>query len=87
MNKNLSRVFEQLGQNRQFQIFSYSVDYERDDLLTLRAYAADRGADLVQWKFLRSPQDSIFNFGRGSLKLPVGPDEEEGNFCIVSALS
>jgi protein SCO1/2 len=80
MNKNLTRVFEQLGQNKQFQIFSYSVDYERDDLSTLRAYAADHGADLVQWKFLRSPQDSIFNFGRGSLKLPVGPDEEEGNF-------
>lgn len=80
MNKNLTRVFESLGSNKDFQIFSYSVDYERDDLTTLRTFASNHGADLVQWKFLRSPQDSIFNFGRNGLKLPVGAEEEEGSF-------
>lgn len=80
MNKNLTRVFESLGRNKQFQIFSYSVDYDRDSLSKLRVYAANHGADLDQWKFLRSPQDSIFNFGRWGLKIPVGPDEVEGNF-------
>lgn len=81
MNKNLSRVYSQLSHNDQFQIFSYSVDYERDDLATLRAYAANYGADdMKKWRFLRSPQDSIFNFGRWGLKIPVGEEEEVGNF-------
>lgn len=80
MNKNMTRVFEQLSRNDNFQIFSYSVDYERDDLATLKTYADNHGADLKQWRFLRSPQDSIFNFGRWGLKIPVGEEEEEGKF-------
>lgn len=80
MNNNLSRVFADLSHNKQFQIYSYTVDPERDSLSTLRAYAEKHGADLEQWRFLHSPQDSIFNFGRWALKLPVGEEEIEGNF-------
>lgn len=80
MNHQLSRVFADLSHNKQFQIFSYTVDAERDNLATLRVYADKHGADLNQWRFLHSPQDSIFNFGRYALKLPVGEEEIEGNF-------
>jgi protein SCO1 len=80
MNHNLTRVFDGLSHNKQFQIFSYTVDPTRDNLSTLRAYADQHGADLEQWRFLRAEQDSIFNFGRWSLKLPLGEEEIEGNF-------
>ena len=80
MNRHMTRVYDALSINKQFQIFSYTVDPERDDLQTLRAYAENHGADLHQWKFLRAEQDSIYQFGRWSLKLPVGEGEEVGNF-------
>lgn len=80
MNHNLERVFTDLSHNKNFQIYSYSVDAERDNLSVLRAYAEKHNADLNQWRFLHSPQDSIFNFGRWSLKLPVGEDDIDDQF-------
>jgi protein SCO1 len=80
MNRQLMRVNAGLSHNEQFQIYSYTVDPTRDNLSTLRAYAEKHEANLNQWRFLRAEQDSIFNFGRWSLKLPVGEEEIEGNF-------
>jgi protein SCO1 len=80
MNHQLTRVFNDLSQNENFQIFSYTVDPTRDNLSVLRRYAEEHEAKLSQWRFLHSPQDSIFNFGRWSLRLPVGEEEIEGNF-------
>lgn len=80
MNKQMERVHKSLKHNDNFKIFSYTVDPERDNLERLKAYAENHGANLNNWYFLRTSQDTIFDFGRNSLKLPTDNADEIGDF-------
>lgn len=80
MNHQMDRVYKGLARNDKLKLFSYSIDEERDDLTALKAYARKYDADVTKWYFLRAPQDSVFNFGRNSLKLPVDEEDIDGNF-------
>lgn len=80
MNHQIDRVYKGLAQNNNLNIFSYSIDEERDNLGVLKAYSRNYDADITKWHFLRAPQDSIFSFGRNGLKLPVDAEDTEGDF-------
>lgn len=74
MNKQMARVFHDLGANKNLKIFSYTIDPERDDLDKLKLYADNHRADLNQWYFLHTPIDSVIRLA-WSLKLPAGMGE------------
>lgn len=74
MNRQMARVYRDLGRNKNLRIFSYSIDPERDNLDKLKLYAANHYADLNQWYFLRTEIDSVVKLA-WALKLPAGEGE------------
>ena len=64
-----------------FHLVSISVDPERDTPARLAAYAADHGANPVQWSFLTGPADAVqaavtegFKVGMGRERTDGGPE-------------
>jgi protein SCO1/2 len=80
MNKQMQRVFDAFRNNERFRIFSYSIDYERDSLSALKDYAKKHNANLDKWYFLRTEQDSLFNFGTKGLKIPISDEDSQDKF-------
>ncbi|HLR37241.1 MAG TPA: SCO family protein [Chitinophagaceae bacterium] len=61
MNKNLSKVYQDLKDLKGFQIISNTVDPATDSVPVLAAYAKERNADPKNWKFLTGPKSQLFS--------------------------
>lgn len=54
-------------------LLSITVDPERDSFPALRAFADRFGANHDHWWFLTGDKQTIYNFARKEVQLPVGP--------------
>ncbi len=61
MNKNLTKVYQDLKDLKGFQIISNTVDPATDSVSVLAAYAKERNADPKNWKFLTGSKSQLFS--------------------------
>lgn len=61
MTGNLKKVQDEFAGNDRLMILSHSIDPEYDAPGVLKKYAADKGADTRNWKFLTGNKDTIYD--------------------------
>ncbi|MBS7566129.1 SCO family protein [Mucilaginibacter sp. Bleaf8] len=64
MNKNLHFLADTYRKNRMVKFVSITVDPQRDDVNTLKAYAAKYKLPADKWQFLTGDTTSIYNLAR-----------------------
>jgi len=66
MNNNMKLVYEQLRDNKDFFIHSYTCDPDMDTVAQRKNYSGSMGVDTKRWKCLTGRKDSLYNMARVS---------------------
>lgn len=69
MNNNMKIVYEQLKDNKDFFILSYTCDPDVDTVAQLKNYSDSMGIDTRRWMFLTGRKDSLYNMARVSFTI------------------
>lgn len=66
MNRNMVKVYQALGKEKNFLILSHTVDPETDSVARLKHYADSLGADVKNWWFLTGTKTDLYKAARES---------------------
>jgi protein SCO1/2 len=66
MNRNMVKVYKELGQEKNFLILSHTVDPGTDSVARLKHYADSLGADVKNWWFLTGTKTELYKTARES---------------------
>jgi protein SCO1 len=66
MNKNMVKIYKELGKENDFLILSHTVDPETDSVARLKHYADSLGADVKNWWFLTGSKADLYKAARES---------------------
>lgn len=66
MNKQMQRVQEVFKDEKKFNILSFTVNPETDDVATMKHYADQHGANAKQWWFLTGSKENLYELARKS---------------------
>ena len=66
MNRNMVKVYKELGQEKDFLILSHTVDPGTDSVARLKHYADSLGADVKNWWFLTGGKAELYKTARES---------------------
>jgi len=66
MNRNMVKVYQALGKEKDFLILSHTVDPDTDTLARMKHYADSLGADVKNWWFLTGPKADLYKTARES---------------------
>lgn len=80
MNKNMVKVYKDLGKEKDFLILSHTVDPETDSVGRLKHYADSLGADVRNWWFLTGTKADLYKAARESYLL----DDPKNNSKSIS---
>jgi protein SCO1/2 len=81
MNENMVKIQKAFLNNPNFAIASISIDPERDTPEVLKKYAQNKGADLINWNFLRGEKETVYKLAKKGFQLYAGENKEaEGGF-------
>lgn len=71
MNEQVHRVQEAFKNVKDFQIVSFTVDPENDNVQSLSSYSDKMHADRTKWWFLTGGKDSIYDLARDGFLVPA----------------
>lgn len=66
MNRNMVKVYQALGKEKDFLILSHTVDPDTDSVARLKHYADSLGADVKNWWFLTGTKTDLYKAARES---------------------
>jgi protein SCO1 len=66
MNNNLRKVYDNLRDEKDFMILSFTCDPARDSVAQLKKYADSMAVNTNKWVFLTGRKDSLYNLARVS---------------------
>lgn len=66
MNKQMQRVQSAYNLEKDFEILSFTVDPEVDDVAQMKEYAMGHGANDTQWHFLTGKKEELYDLARKS---------------------
>lgn len=66
MNKQMQRVQNAYNLEQDFEILSFTVDPEVDDVAQMKEYAIGHGANDSQWHFLTGKKEELYDLARKS---------------------
>lgn len=69
MNNNLKKVYEQVKNEPEVVLYSFTSDPQRDSVPQLKRYADSLGVDAKKWVFLTGRKDSLYATARHSFRL------------------
>lgn len=69
MNRNMRKVYDELGKENDFQILSFTCDPKTDSAAKLKKYADSMQVDTRKWVFLTGRKDSLYNAARLSFSI------------------
>ena len=69
MNRNMRKVYDELGKENDFQILSFTCDPKTDSAAKLKKYADSMQVDTRKWIFLTGRKDSLYNAARLSFSI------------------
>lgn len=83
VTSSVAKLQEEFKNEPDVKFVTFTVDPARDDLQSLREYAASRNADPERWLFLTGDEATIHTLMREQFKQPVerksGPDVKPGD--------
>jgi protein SCO1/2 len=83
VTSSVAKLQEEFRNEPDVKFVTFTVDPARDDLKSLREYAASRNADPERWLFLTGDEATIHTLMREQFKQPVerksGPDVKPGD--------
>ncbi|GGZ39786.1 hypothetical protein GCM10007049_36460 [Echinicola pacifica] len=87
MKGQMLRLYEEFGENPEFQILSHSIDPTHDTVALLKDYSEKLGIeDASTWHFLTGDQEKIFEIGQTSYLATAMEDKNEpGGFLHSGA--
>ncbi len=80
MNEQVFRVQQALIEDTVFEILSFTVDPENDNVAALSAYAEKMKADPRHWHFLTGIKDSIYALARNGYLVPAAEGKTANDF-------
>lgn len=86
MNNNLIQVQEEIGQNKEFGVASFTIDPKHDTPEVLKNYAEKYGITNPDWHFLTGEKDEIYSLANGGFNIYAGENEEEAGGFAHSGL-
>jgi protein SCO1/2 len=86
MNFNVKGVQERFKGYEDFQIFSFTVDPERDSVGALARYAQRMGAAPEVWQFLTGNRDELYALAQGCLVNAMQDSTAPGGFLHSESL-
>lgn len=78
MNNNLSKVYDEFKDYKDFMLVSHTCDPETDSAARLKHYADSMKVDTHKWVFLTGRKDSLYNAARNSYMID-DPNNNVGN--------
>jgi protein SCO1/2 len=69
MNRNMKLVYEELKNEKDFFILSFTCDPENDSAVQLKKYANSMKVNTDKWIFLTGRKDSLYNAARLSFSI------------------
>ncbi|MFD2517776.1 SCO family protein [Salinimicrobium flavum] len=82
MKKNLVEVQQEIGENDEFGIASFSIDPTYDTPSVLKEYAAGNGITHPNWHLLTGDRDEIYALANTGFNIYAGEDPDaEGGFA------
>jgi protein SCO1/2 len=86
MNFNVKGVQDRFKGYEDFQIFSFTVDPERDSVAALARYAQRMGADPKVWQFFTGNRDELYALAQGCLVNAMQDSAAPGGFLHSESL-
>ena len=86
MNFNVKGIQDRFAGYEDFQIFSFTVDPERDSVTALQAYATKVGAKEGTWRFMTGNRDELYAFAQGCLVNAQQDSSAPGGFLHSETL-
>lgn len=69
LNVNMKKLADDLSQEPNFRLLSYTVDPETDSVSRMKKYSDSLGADPQRWWFLTGRKDSLYHLARNGYML------------------
>lgn len=79
MNEQMTRVHEAYKDEDEFEILSFTVDPEVDNVERMKAYAEQHNADADQWHFLTGEKEKLYELARKSFFVLKPAEAENKN--------
>lgn len=90
MNKNMLKIQDKYGLNRDFAIVSITIDPERDTIAQLLKHSKELGVTMKNWHFLRGDETYVYKLANQGFNLFAGKNpkledgfEHSGLFALV----
>lgn len=85
MTSELLRIYELDKSNSGLQFLSFTIDPENDGLDDLSNYAQNLRVNYPQWRFLRTPKDSVYALAIQGFYATAFPDSTAPGGIVHSA--